>query len=50
MNPRREDSRAIGMGSIPPGSFRQTVMYHGTRRAQIKIFRFITIYFGFDLT
>jgi hypothetical protein len=50
MNPRREDSRKIGMGNVPPGPFRQTVMYHGTCRAQIKIFRFITIYFGFDLT
>jgi hypothetical protein len=37
------------MGVVPPASFRQTVMYHGTCRAQIKIFRFITIYFGFDL-
>jgi hypothetical protein len=36
------------MGS-PPGSFRQIVMYHGTRREEIKIFRFITIYFDFDL-
>jgi hypothetical protein len=50
MNPRREDSRAIGIGNVPPGSFRPTVMYHGTHLVQIKIFRFITIYFDFDLT
>jgi hypothetical protein len=37
------------MWLFPPGSFRQTVMYHGTCRAQIKIFRFITLYFGFGL-